>query len=218
MNILELHLLTRDLTQTEYFYTSVLGLQSVSKNGASISFTIGHSILFFTETNKTNPYYHFAFTIPANKIDEALQWLAPKVDIIPVTETEKIADFISWNAKAVYFYDPSGNIVEFIARFDLKNSTENPFDSSAILSISEIGLPVDDLVYRTETLVTAHYLSYFSKQPSRSDFTVIGDDNGLLIFVPPGRNWYPTTTPSEKHWVRVKTENNHHIREFTFNG
>lgn len=216
MKILELNLLTQDIIQTENFYGNTLGLQTISKTSSSISFSVGYSTLIFIQTNNTRPFYHFAFDIPNNKITEAFTWLNSKADIIPVTGTEKIANSVPWNAQSIYFHDSSGNILEFIARLDLENSTAKTFDSSTILSISEIGLPDNNLITLSEQLVANHKLTYFSKQPKRNDFTVIGDEYGLLIFVTIGRNWFPTNKPAERHWANVKINTNNDIIDFTF--
>ena len=42
---------------------------------------------------------------------------------------DDIANFVNWHAKSVYFFDPAGNIVELIARFDLDNKTSETFSS-----------------------------------------------------------------------------------------
>jgi hypothetical protein len=55
-----------------------------------------------------------------------------------------IADFVNWRAKSVYFFDPAGNIIELIARFDLNNASSEKFSSEQFLSLSEIGLVFPD--------------------------------------------------------------------------
>lgn len=55
-------------------------------------------------------------------------------------------DSPSWNAKSVYFYDADENILEFIARYNLKeNTTDKEFCAQKhILNVSEIGIAVSD--------------------------------------------------------------------------
>ena len=55
-------------------------------------------------------------------------------------------DSTNWNSHSVYFKDAAGNVLEFIARRDLKNSVEGEFNSSHILNVSEIGLPSEDVI------------------------------------------------------------------------
>jgi hypothetical protein len=59
-----------------------------------------------------------------------------------VIETDKIVDYLQLECQIFYFYDNNGNILlEFTARNDLDNATQNQFDGKSILSvISEIGL------------------------------------------------------------------------------
>ena len=110
-----------------------------------------------------------------------------------------IADFVNWNAKSVYFFDPAGNIVELISRFDLENPSEAPFGASHFLSISEIGLVLPGQKFDDETkqLIERYDLPFFNKQQPLPQFKAIGDDEGLFIIVPRYRNWYPTTRPSD---------------------
>ena len=98
-----------------------------------------------------DPYYHFAFNIPENKINEAIKWLEKKVELIEYGESNLIS-FPNWNAHSVYFYDPAGNIVEFIARHNLPNSTDREFSSESILNISEVGMPVTSVKNYCNTL------------------------------------------------------------------
>jgi catechol-2,3-dioxygenase len=109
-----------------------------------------------------------------------------------------IADFVNWHAKSVYFYDPAGNIVEFIARFDLDNNASEPFSSSQLLSLNEVGLVFTDENFEREitTLENSYSLSNFDRQPPLPKFRAMGDDHGLFVIVPEHRNWYPTDKPS----------------------
>src|SRR5687768_41663 len=138
MNLLEIQLLTANIPQTKKFYHEILGMGILHADDSSIKFSAGLSTLIFKKTTTKNPFYHFAFTIPANKFEEAYAWASKRVQLLPVTPDSAIADFKNWNAKAFYFYDNQQNIVEFIARFDINNNSDKPFEGSSIFSISEI--------------------------------------------------------------------------------
>ena len=56
-----------------------------------------------------------------------------------------IVDYSHWNAHSIFFLDPGGNVVEYIARHDLKNGAPGAFSSRDILGTSEIALIVDDV-------------------------------------------------------------------------
>lgn len=207
MEIIELTLLTNDLDATETFYNELLGLPVSDKSPNSVAFLTGHSKLSFKLTDISKPFYHFAFNIPHNKLDDALHWAKSKVNVLDIENNNPIADFSNWNAQSFYFLDNNNNIVEFIARFDLNNVSPNPFDGSSILSISEVGIPSTDVLNESKQIVDGFGLPYFTKQNPSETFVVVGNDEGILIFVKNERNWYPTTLPSQRHWSRIKLKN-----------
>jgi hypothetical protein len=199
MKIKKLSLQTAYLKTVQEFYSSILELPVRSINEKEITVQVGQTDLVFTETTASEPFYHYAINIPANKIDEAKNWLANKVKLLWIEDYKSdIADFINWHAKSVYFYDPAGNILELIARFDLDNDTAEVFSSKQFLSISEAGLVLAEEQFEKEIteLQSSYSLSYFDKQPPLPKFRAMGDDEGLFIIVPEHRNWYPTDKPS----------------------
>jgi len=216
MDIRELEILTDDIDGTEKFYTQILELNLIRKNDNYISFGVGASILTFLKSNHLNPQYHFAFNIPDNKLDEAIRFISIKLEIIKISGHEIVADFVNWNAKAFYFYDNNGNILEYIARFDLNNQIDVPFGGSTIQSISEIGIVTDDVTKLTDHLLAGENLSIFPKQKRQDHFTVLGDDHGLLIIVSTNRTWYPTEQRSEKHYLKVQLMLDGVQKELTF--
>lgn len=215
MKILELIILSDDLIETEKFYKGLLGLEITDKSSSSISFLTQKTKLTFNKSEGQKPTYHFAFNIPNNQLKEALIWTNSKIDIIEIEPKNKIADFVDWNAKSFYFYDNNGNILEFIARYDLDNQSNTKFESTSILCISEVGFAVENVKGQSEKIAIENNLTFFSKQEKRDNFVALGNDNGLLIFVGNQRNWYPTDKPSEKHWTKIKIENNEEIKEIT---
>jgi hypothetical protein len=178
------------------FYEKVLALPVHRKPGET-EILIGNSQIFFTQSTwGQNPFYHFAFNIPANKIEEAKDWLSAKVKLLWMADyNSDVADFRNWHAKSIYFFDEAGNIVELIARFDLKNGREEPFSSAQLLSVSEIGIVYreKEIEKNTNALIQRNELAYFPKQPPFPQFKAVGDDEGLFIIVTEGRNWYPTS-------------------------
>ncbi|MNL17020.1 hypothetical protein D3C87_1380890 [compost metagenome] len=87
----------------------------------SLIIQVGSSVLKFIENPEFDSVYHFAFNIPENKLEEAIKWCADKIDLIMIENKRVIANFETWNANAIYFYDNNGNLLEFIARHDLDN-------------------------------------------------------------------------------------------------
>ena len=217
MKILEIEIQTDNIKETETFYSEILGLQLVNKNQNSISFKAGQSKLTFIKSDNINPKYHFAFNIPNNKLEEAILWAKSRLRLIENDENGIIANFESWNANAIYFYDNNNNIVEFIARFDLENSTEKPFDISVIESISEIGIVTDKPLDLAETLIESYNLVYFNKSKKSEKFAALGNDNGLFIIVETNRKWYPTEQKAKKYFSRIKIEVDSLVKEIKLN-
>lgn len=213
MNILEIELLTDALDETELFYNNVIGLQTVSKSNSSVSFATGSTKLTFRSSKNLKPVYHFAFDIPNNKLMEAFAWIEKKTEILPVIPPDKIANFYNWNAKSFYFYDNNGNILEFIARFSLDNTSEKPFDGSLIVSLSEIGFVAKNVSQLSDEICKKYDLSLFPKQPKLNKFIVLGTDSGLFILVEENRDWYPTDKKAKSFWTKVVFLNNGIIRE-----
>lgn len=189
MLIKELTIYTKGFREQRTFYSDMLGLPIIDESVRGVSFKIGQSILRFEEKSNTRPY-HFAIHIPSNMIDQALEWLKTKVEILTFEKNE-VQDFAAWNGQAVYFYDPDKNIVELIARKNLNNSKIAPFDRDALLEISEIGLPTDDIAKEFANLNELMGINIFDG--NFESFCVIGDEHGLFICVnKEKRNWFPT--------------------------
>jgi len=209
MRIRKITLQTTYLQTLKEFYSSVLALP-VKITNEKLQITIGETELIFTEAKQAEPFYHFAITIPANKIQEAKAWLGNKVQLIWMQDYQAdIADFVNWKAKSVYFFDPAGNILELIARFDLNNENDLPFSAHQLLSVGEIGLVFNEAEFeqKTEELLNLYSLSYFIKQPPLPKFRAIGDDQGLFVIVPQHRNWYPTDKPADIFPLTIEFEN-----------
>ena len=210
MNIKRLSVKTAYLKTLQEFYSSVLELPVEQPDDKKIKITLGDSDLIFTETTIGEPFYHYAINIPSNKIEEAKDWLNAKLKLLWMEDYKNdIADFVNWHAKSVYFYDPAGNIVELIARFDLENAVAETFSSSQFLSLNEVGLVFPDEKFEKEVtaLENSYSLSYFDKQPPLPKFRAMGDDYGLFVIVPEHRNWYPTDKPSQIFPMTVEFDN-----------
>ena len=114
---------------------------------------------------------------------------------------ELVADFKSWNAKAFYFNDNNGNILECIARLDLNNSAEwNP--ATFILNISEIAFVVGNIP-ETERYLRKRGMPLFAKGPQTADFSVLGDEDGLIILKDQLSGWMPNNLAPRPFETRV---------------
>ncbi len=192
MKIDRLELLASDIPALHNFYTGVFGLPLLGGDGA-LSIMAGRSELTFLQAPQDwSGFYHFAFNIPQDQFEEAKEWLSKRV--MPIKDDKGNDEFTSkeWNAHSVYFYDPAGNILEFIARHDLDEHLDRPFDEQSILSISEIGLATDDVQAMVRSLQAEMGINPYGGAGSDA-FAAVGDEHGLFIVVKRGRIWFPDT-------------------------
>jgi hypothetical protein len=97
----------------------------------------------------------------------------------------EVVDYRHWNAHSIFFLDPAGNVVEYIARHDLKNGDNHPFGFTDILYASEIGLIVDDVAATATALKDLTTVSPYKGGDDR--FMAMGDEYGLLLVMKRGR-------------------------------
>ncbi len=222
MLIQELQLHTTDLAAQKSFYSEVLACQIVAETADSFTVQTGASWLTFQKTHLIgqNPRYHFAFNVPSNQIKDALNWLKTRnIAALPTGKNddddtiEYIADFREWQADAVYFHDPSGNILEFIARQEFARPSNKPFSPESIISISEIALVAvgkDAKQYAAE-LREKYDITSFQKGTNTPEFWALGADNGLILTVRENRIFFPTDIPAARFPLKVLFENRKNI-------
>ncbi len=195
MHIKEIRLQTAMMQELDVFYRTTLEIPTILYNDVLQVFAWTSKIVFTKANSIVAPYYHFAFNIPSNKIQDAYEWLSKRVQPLWMEDYNSyIADFSNWHAQSIYFSDPAGNIVEFIARFDRNDNSSEPFNHELLRNISEIGIvfPAASFDHEVNKFLTSYPVSYFSKQAFLKEFRAIGDDEGLFICVPEQRNWFPT--------------------------
>lgn len=193
--ILSLELLTAaPLEQMKQFYGGLLGLEAVKGGRDRLTITAGLTRLTFVRAAAEvgRPFYHFAFNIPENKIGDALTWQMARSPLIPVPESlrdskypDQVVNYSHWNAHSIFFFDPAQNVVEYIARHDLRNGRKGPFESRDILYASEIAFIVDDVPAIASQLIESARIGLYRK--GSDVFTALGDENGLLLVVKRGR-------------------------------
>ena len=135
---------------------------------------------------------HFAVNVPPNRFEEAVAWARRQAELV-----QDDVPFEMWRARAAYYFDPAGNLVELIAR-------ERAPGDELLLEVSEVGLPVTDVGAAADFLEAELGLPDFSGD--RESFSAVGDDRGLFILVPVGRPWLFTDRPASDARVRVKIE------------
>ncbi|HEX2445633.1 MAG TPA: hypothetical protein VHJ77_16925 [Vicinamibacterales bacterium] len=178
------------------FYGKTLDLAILEEKDDRFTIEAGETRLTFLGSSDTvdgrAPFYHFAFNIPENKILKALEWQKARTPMLPIPERNRAAgfppevvDYSHWNAHSIFFLDPAGNVVEYIARHDLKNANGNAFSWTDILYASEIALIVDDV--ETEAARLAEVADVTQYKGATDQFMAMGDEYGLLLIMKRGR-------------------------------
>jgi catechol-2,3-dioxygenase len=193
MQIQDLRLETVDLERQRDFYCRRLSFAAASVTPDSFTLQIGASRLtFISAPSDAQRVYHFAFNILPRQFAEAKAWIAQRAPLLTDHSGADEFDFEAWNARALYFYDPAGNIVELIARHTLTGPPRGPFTAQSLLNVSEIGL-VTDSVPDTVRLLHARLGVSIYRGTEDADFAAVGDEAGLFIVVKEGRIWFPDT-------------------------
>jgi catechol 2,3-dioxygenase-like lactoylglutathione lyase family enzyme len=207
--IKELTLYTQNLVEQIDFYSNVLEFELVYKSKTECSFKLGNSMLTFKIHENTGPY-HFAFNIYSNMMQEALNWLKERVELLSFNNKE-IVNFESWNAKALYFYDSDKNIVEFIARKNLKMDSNLPFSSKSIINISEIGIASGTMRKTYNEISALKPIELYSGDLDR--FGALGNEEGMFILANPIRKkWFPNDDNIHQSNFIVKGDYNFEFR------
>ena len=145
MNITLLELHAKDLQAQRSFYTDVLELKA-DLSASVLDVQVGTTMMRFVEAPANfDGAYHFAFNIPENQIRLAKEWVSARTEILRDENKLDEFDFSDWNAHSFYFKDAAGNILECIARHNLKNRSEGKFTANQLLCVSEIGLPSENV-------------------------------------------------------------------------
>ncbi len=191
MKIRQLTLFTNKLKEEKEFYTKKIGFNLLKQGKSQFTIRVGWSQLTFVSSSEAHNY-HYCFLIPSNKLNEAVAWLEKRTSIIPISSNKKTNKFENWNAESVYFYDASGNIVEFIVRYDLDNTTDQKFNTDQLLCVNEIGLATNDIEKINTTLEANLGTSFY-----KGDFFRFGAHGNLEgLFLLPNYNekttWFPT--------------------------
>ena len=182
------------LSTMKDFYHGVLGLPVLAEGPTEITIAGGQTPITFANIalDSDAPFYHFAFNIPENKLLAAREWQAERTPLIPPYPRlrdsrypKDVVHFQSWNSHSVFFWDPAGNLLEYIARHDLNNGAPGGFTSEDILYASEIAMVVDDVSATAARLRETFGLEQYRR--GSEVFTAVGDESGLLLVMKRGR-------------------------------
>jgi hypothetical protein len=184
------------LDEMRRFYRDVIGFQVVTNTSDELTIETGVSRITFVPAapGVEQPFYHFAFNITENKLRAAREWqrrrtplIPPEPDIVDPEYGIDVWHFRHWNAHSIFFWDPADNIVEYIARHELKNAAAGDFDLRDIQYLSEIGFMVDDQEAAAAEIEKNLGVASYPRGNNRP--WAMGDAHGLLLCLPRGRVW-----------------------------
>ncbi|MGO4385684.1 VOC family protein [Specibacter sp. RAF43] len=189
MKILKVSITVRDLAKAVQFYRDVL-LLPVEASTAGAEVTIGSSRLTLTTGGSFDGAHHLAFGILPSEFELAHEWLAPRVSILKADGSEVIFGSDDWRSRSLYFLGPEGIILEFIAREADASTVPGQGENPRMLSISEVGIGVEDVLATVATLAEELAIPHY--YDLSSTFASMGSHDGLLIVVHHERPWFPT--------------------------
>jgi catechol 2,3-dioxygenase-like lactoylglutathione lyase family enzyme len=182
----------RNADATSRFFLEVLGLPVGLTDDGTVEVQVGSSRLELRHDDEAVGGHHLALAVPEQAFGDARDWLLQRADVL--TDEEGIDEFEgpeAWDSRSVYFAGPEGAVLELIAHRRRDEPYDPPFTSGSILRISEVGVAVDDVPAAVAGLLLETGLQPFGT-PS-AEFAAVGDAEGLLIVVPSGRPWFPTS-------------------------
>ncbi|MBT1683551.1 hypothetical protein [Curtobacterium flaccumfaciens] len=198
MDIRQVQLATRSLADTARFYER-LGC-SVEIVDATVRIVVGSTLLVFRELPEMTGALHLAITIPTGTFDAAKAWIVGLTTVLGTDDQDEFEGPPNWNSRSVYFEGPDQQLLELIERRDLESGARGigvgdgtGTDSDAgvpLVSVSEVGVPVPDVLGAVEALRRAGLEPYAN--PPGESFAAVGDVDGLVILVSPDRRWFPT--------------------------
>ncbi|SMD35387.1 hypothetical protein SAMN04488029_2490 [Reichenbachiella faecimaris] len=180
----------KNSNKQQVFYKEILGF-TVSTNEASEIVIKAGATQFILSKQIIAPHlYHFAFLIPTGSLESAIEYIESRsIDLLPF-QGEKIIHFDT--GRSIYFFDPDGNIAEFIERPLLNYPTKKKFEIDDIICVNEIGLPVDQPLVVSGELMNKHGIQPINHKNWNDNFCWVGDHEGAVIVVKEGRHWLPT--------------------------
>ncbi|MBT1672409.1 VOC family protein [Curtobacterium flaccumfaciens] len=198
MDIRQVQLATRSLADTARFYER-LGCP-VEIVDATVRVVVGSTLLVFRELPEMTGALHLAMTIPTGTFDAAKAWIAGLTTVLGTDDQDEFEGPPNWNSRSVYFEGPDQQLLELIERRDLESGARRAGDGSGtgtgtgavvpLVSVSEVGVPVPDVLGAVEALRRAGLEPYAN--PPGESFAAVGDVDGLVILVSPDRRWFPT--------------------------
>jgi catechol-2,3-dioxygenase len=192
-------LLSNRMDEQKEFYTKLFHFPLVEEDANSFTVQTGASRMRFIDDQNEHESVlcHFAFNIPENQFDSAMAWVLERWPLLLNRRTGGHAvHFRNINAHSVYWFDPSGHLLEFIAQHDLPNAKEGEFDIENLIATCEIGLVTPDVVATCNEITQKTGLQVRASNRGNTVFAPTGDPYGYFIVVKLDRTWLMTDIPA----------------------
>jgi len=210
MKIEKVSLQVSNFEQTVNFYRDTLQISILAFDHQQAIFQIGESILEINKDSEDNGYYyHFAFNIHSNLFSEVKEWLTKRVTLLREDNLDEIFFDGKSQGHACYFEDPSGNIVEFIARKVTSPKSESKeFTTDNILSISEISFTTSKVKEAAAELNNLGIPLQEEKNLNEESLNFLGEykDGAFILLGPIGRRWLFSTKKAIQSPVSIQTD------------
>jgi len=196
-------LLTSELEETLQFYEETLECPVQVIDQQSFIVQIGETELRFEASNdERQPFYHFAIDIPYNHFYDMKRHYQ-NILFLLMEDGQHTTYFESFVAHSLYFYDPSGNIVELIGR--VSNMTDEPEFSR----ISEIGFVCNETTDVYQALRNQTLTTHENHQFNPKDLTFMCDfyDESYILLTPEYKKWFFSEKESVAFPIVIKTQN-----------
>ena len=208
--ILEVELLvnSKNMIDQQSFYKEKLKLPVINETEKGFQVVVGNSLMKFRMNDEvSDPVYHVAFSIPENKLEKARTWSKERFPLLRNGLGQEVMHFRKWDAHAIYFNDPAGNILEFIAHHSLKNGSDGEFTESDVLYIAEMALVSDEVRTLSKEIEQKMNMTDFieaDRKANSPDFRAIGDPAGMIILSKAARRWLMTDVYATDFTVGMK--------------
>ena len=184
------------------FYGERLGLSIGAGKGGALAVRVGPARLSFSPA-PDEPYHHFALLVPGDRFAAAHGWISERVELLGAGGGSNVFEFDTWPARACYFLDPAGNIVELIAHPGIADTgdADPRFDARELAGISEAGLVAADLPAAARTLAAAG-IEIWDGDPT-AGIAFAGRRAHTVVLSAADRNWMPTQRPATPFPVAI---------------
>ncbi len=195
------------LGQLRAFYEKGLGFEVADTGSDGLSLVVGEAELVFSRAGGA-PFYHFALLVPDGRFDAACRWVTQAVKPLEGRDGNTTFDFSDWDARALYFLDPAGNIIEIICHTGLAGGGKHadaPFEAAELAGISEAALITADPAQKAREIEAETGIPVWDGDPG-AGIVFAGERGRTLVISRTGRGLMPTRRPGEEHPLTAAIE------------